>query len=457
MVAIARTLLPPLAFAFLLAGCLGTTPEGIDEPLDEAAALFAPDAPGLWEDPQLFPHPAYDYPTLTHVPEAAPVWWQPPPARALPETITRIEHVATFEDDGTGEAMAVFGRLAVLPNRGGGGVRVVDLTDPTSPKLLSEFEPGMGTRDADIIAYPDGSLVVALATNSRRVPIWNITDPTQPAELAVLETKTVSHTIAVAPGTPILYNANAAGSRPNGLYDPVATTEIYDLSDPANPVLVQDWANGNGCHALSFWFGEKQRAYCAGMEETQIWDLTDPKSPSVIARIPLHHANPALPATAVPPVSFSHTAVVNRDATVLVVGDESIGTRPTSMPACVRGPDIADRTVSGPMGAMWFYDISDETRPRQLAWLSVQPEVVRDREQTSCAAHHGRMVPDAERDLMVIGYYHAGFLLVEFTDPSRPRILDQWLAKSEAIDAWYVNGWIVTGDARHGLDVLVLE
>ena len=58
---------------------------------------------------------------------------------------------------------------------------------------------------------------------------------------------------------------------------------------------------------------------------------------------------------------------------------------------------------------------------------------------------------------MVAGFYSAGTLLVDFTDPRNPRVLDQ--QAPEGTSAWasyYYRGAVFTGDGGRGFDSYLL-
>ena len=45
-------------------------------------------------------------------------------------------------------------------------------------------------------------------------------------------------------------------------------------------------------------------------------------------------------------------------------------------------------------------------------------------------------------------------VLIDFTDPTDPWMIDQWNEHTDTWEAWYYNGYVFTGDLRRGLDVL---
>ncbi|HWH08241.1 MAG TPA: hypothetical protein VNX21_03510, partial [Candidatus Thermoplasmatota archaeon] len=384
--------------------------------------------------------------------------WQPIEAAALPDRIAGIEHLAATQGDvESGGGIAIFGRLVVVPGYGKPS-SIVDITDPAAPVVLSHFEQvgDANHRGAVVIAYPNGTLVTAIST-AKGFEVFDITDPTAPVPTAQVETPSGGHKIGVVPGTPIVYNANSRGAN---VRDPLGNvpgqqmgqTEIYDLTDPWAPVLVQEFKNGYGCHHVYFWNDasqEKYRATCAGIEYTQIWDTADPLNPQVIVSIPVHHGVTALPATS-SYLNFAHFAILNDDGTILVVGDETGGGG--LPPGCDVRVDTPVKQVSGPLGNLYFYDVKNEKSPKLLGWVGMDTILP---DQGSCTAHHGRLVPDAEgRDLLAMAFYGRGVGLIDFSDPMDPRVVDAWADKSDTWEVWYYNGYLFTGDLARGMDVL---
>jgi hypothetical protein len=357
---------------------------------------------------------------------------------------------------------------------------LVDISEPAAPKRVGAFfgpdgraatigyaygsaghqlteAANIGSdRGAAIIAYPSGRLVTVIAT-SGEIEVWDITDPEEPRELPPLKVES-SHKVGVVPGTPIVYNAGTRGGGSTGNFEGTDHTEIFDLSDPDNPEFVQNFPNGYSCHHIFFWNKPEEnrfRAVCAGVQVTQIWDTADPRNPKIISTIPVHHGVAALPGVAASPLVFSHSAGLNRDGTILYVGDEMGGGGVP--PGCVVSVSTPAGDVSTPLGAIWFYDITDETTPVLRGWWSAAFNPVVSGTASTCTAHHGRLVPDPERDLLAMAFYGNGVLLIDFTNPTLPRLVSQFAESSNTWEAWYHQGYVVTGDLNRGLDVLTFE
>jgi hypothetical protein len=451
----------PLLLA-LLAGCADEAGPASSQ------GLFAPAAAtDSWDDPQFRPHPAYGWPTPTHIPPHAPSWWQPITPASVPAGFTHLERVGHSGSDDPGDGSAVFGRLYVVPGYEFTELDqwnlIFDVSDPTQPRELARFHHDVSTRDVRIIPYPDGRLVAVFTSDNGLLPVYDITDPTQPVELATVDLPSGGHTIALVPGTPIVYNANTVSTLGIPFHEAfggssLVQTEIYDFTDPEEPVLVQVWKNGAGCHAISFAINVqgRHRGYCAGVDVGQIWDVEDPTHPVVLSTFALPYADRA-PVAEPPMVFVGHTALVNEEGTVLAITDESGGG--VSPPGCVAQADTGEGQTSAPVGATWFYDISDERDPKLQGWVSATLPLdnagPHKFSPVSCTSHTAQLVPDPERDILAVSMYAAGVALIDFTDPARPFFLDQFIDGTQAMDVRYSNGYLFAAN-EDSVDVLRL-
>jgi hypothetical protein len=473
-----------IAATMTLSGCLAAADDLVDDELlaygesnDAGTASTVPDATDtleaaddpLWENPQTYPHPAFDWPTVTNPADGqdAPKWWEPIPERDIPANPSSLEGVGeTGDEDPSGAGIALFGSLAIVPSWDD-QTAIHDISNPEDPKLLSTFGD-VDHRDADTIAYPDGRLVAVFASEAKnRVHVWNVTDPENPEKLGSIKPEDGTHNVGIVPGTPYLYNSNSMGGKTDdAALDPgngEGIIEIYDLSDPEEPKLVENFGNGYGCHDISFRVtDEEQRAYCAGIEYTQIIDVSDVENPEVITSIPVHHGVQDAPSASASPARFSHLALPSADGETLVVGDETGG---GLAPACDAHATAGGQTVSGPVGNLYFYDISDEESPEYKSQLSPNHHYASNPPTgdeggfgaAGCTAHFGRIVPSEEGQHLAMSWYGAGVTLIDFTDPSAPTIEEQWNPNTNTWDVWYYNGYLVTGDLSRGMDVLEVK
>jgi hypothetical protein len=462
-----RSFLLTLALvAVALAGCTDDADNPGGTPIAQEGL---PHTAGLYQS-----HPAYGFPTNALLPESdgttfrhvaadGTVHWYRPVHKGLPGELGGLEQVAHVEGTSTGGGIAIFGPLAFIGQRTQGPLEVIDISDPTSPVKVGEA-PDVPVRDADTILFPDGRLIVITTAGGSDQFAADVTDPTAPHLVGSITTEHGNHNIAVVPGTPITYNSGGSG-----------TIDIVDWSDPENPVQIGTFQNGEGCHDITFFIdrdAEKYRAYCAGYPETQIWDIADPTAPEMLVRVPFPSVEQGLPVVGdgatddlgvVFPLSFSHLAMVNHDASLLIVGDETGG-------GAINGCDYYSDAVpnqSGPLGNLWFYDLADEMAPQLVGHLSPSfldalgaPGGVPDPDGlpfsaldflASCTAHFGRVIEDT--GFLVMGFYAAGVVLVDFTDPANPLLVDRLDNGGSVWDVWYYQGYLFTGDMSRGMDV----
>ncbi|MHB1261849.1 MAG: LVIVD repeat-containing protein, partial [Thermoplasmatota archaeon] len=191
--------------------------------------------------------------------------------------------------------------------------------------------------------------------------------------------------------------------------------------------------------------------------------------------------DPTFPSQSVFLLAFSHYAGLSRDGKVLLVGDENGGG--LGPVGCVAAVDTPQGRVSVPVGAVWFYDVSDETNPVYLSHVSAsQMERVQSKDpsatpaidptdpvgtaagaafgEASCTAHHGRLVPLADHDVLAMSFYGAGVLVIDFTAVRQegvglPTVVAQYAGTGANVwETWYYNGYLFTGDMGRGMDVI---
>jgi hypothetical protein len=408
-----------------------------------------------------------------------------PPSIAIPDPIRGIEHVRqavdpTGKQAGTSGGMDVYGHYAYVPGQKL-GFWVVDVQDPGNARIVGSLGPNLDTNNSAILVRfvtvvdLDGRIIAVGAGQGSGMHFIDVTIPETPILLTTLNMPDVQpvHNVIKIPGTSLVYNTPSTGK--GGI------NHIVDLADPEDPVVVGSFGD-HGCHLTDIRV-DLNRAYCAGVQETQIWDITDPRAPVLVSRIdsPLIALNdqrlPALPVLPpqVPPLpppapsygypvrlyGLHHQAYPSEDGKILLVTDEHAGGgEPGGCFVSQRDP-VTGATVSTPIGAVWFFDISNEKAPALLSWFSppsVAPKYNTDTSPPTvtpfpnCTAHIGTLVPGRAQTL--IGWYHSGLTLVDFSNPTEPYMVTRWNDGTNTWNTKIHEGWILTGDIARGLDVL---
>lgn len=423
---------------------------------------------------------------------------QPTYENVQPATANGFQFISTLMDE-TGTQFPTAAGIWAFGDYVFGSARdhrmfIADVSDPQNPELVywaPEDSETIYARDADLIHHEDGRKTLVLATQFDGVHFWDVTVPEEAEFLARVVTDSANHNVGVLPNTTLVFNSQSGGDG--------TTNDLLDAANPSDPEVLGTYGT-HGCHDISFFGefgGEKFRAYCAGIDRTEIWNLDGLDTGAANFGIetlgiidfddnPLDSpviGNPLL--EAYPVRTLHHLAMVNEDASILIVGDEQNGGGTPG--GCLAYDETTG--LASPTGALWFYDISNEMDPVLLSWLSppleapevtapvpdpaaVQAkveEIVNDQDPLealdlakpytagvpNCTAHFGTLVPGEEK--IVMGWYSAGVLLIDFSDANNPRILDQY--KPEGTNPWDArvqDGYVFTGDIGLGMQVLKL-
>src|SRR3954447_3010041 len=337
--------------------------------------------------------------------------------------------------DYQGSDMAFWGNTAVLGEYGGpGGFDLLNIANPFAPArigglacpgpqndvsiwkdlVIVSVDSARGQTSDDTGTYKPtqcGAGGASQAENEQGtswegIRIVSIANPAAPAQIATVKTDCGSHTHTLVPdaehGRLLVYilsyplraptpNCNLASHRK------ISIVEI-PLANPAASKVIgtADVSPNMGCHDVSVFLARKI-AGAGCISESQIWDISDPAKPKVIAHIPNPNNN------------IHHSAAFSWDGKTLVLGDELGGAE--ASPGCTG--DSSDR-----LGGIWFYDISDPANPVEKGSYKLP----RQYQSALCTAHLFNIVPlRSDKDILVSAWYDAGLTVVDFTDPSKPK------------------------------------
>lgn len=287
------------------------------------------------------------------------------------------------------------------------------------------------------------------------VRILDISDPTNPVQVNFVETDCGSHTHVINPhGNKVyIYNQSYPLSVPSASCSVVTHRKVQiievDVNAPEKAKIVNDLdvSPEIGCHDVTI-FPDGKLAAAACIGETQIWDVTDPAAPVIVSRI----VNPS--------IEIHHGTGVTWDQKYLAIADEFAGS--------VTGECAGDQ--HSPIGALWFYDISDPAAPVPVGYYNTprggRPETAEEVAYMACTSHNFNILPMKHRGHYVaaVGYRAAGLSIVDFSDPSAPHEIAYYHQLEEGLipDVWsgyWYNGRVYTNDngASRGLSVYVLE
>ncbi len=379
-----------------------------------------------------------------------------------------MRHVARFTDGGTyasGTDIAFWSDVAVAGNQSPGGFRLLRLAraDDAQPVFteLAQFNCNGGQSDVSIwknlvfvsIDGPRSSDACNAGTASegfegiRVVDIGSLAAPT-PSQVAFVRTDCGSHTHTLVPdeanGRVLIYVLSYPLGVPTGSCNPLTHRKIsvveVPLSNPAAARVVStpDVSPAIGCHDVTVLVPRKL-AGAACITESQLWDISDPVNPRILS----HIVNPA--------INIHHGTTFSFDGRTLAIGDELGGA--AVAPGCIGGNEHV------PIGAIWFYDVSNPALPLLRGTFRIPQSVI----STICTAHNFNTVPlETERDLLVSAWYNGGTTVVDFTDPANPQQVGYYIVRSATASNswssyWYRDQIYANNLGTGGFDAFTLE
>lgn len=360
--------------------------------------------------------------------------------------------VANWNHDGKyrqGSDIAFWGNLAVLGNFGEpGGFRLLDVSRPAKPRLVGQFVcPGP---QADVSVWKDLVIVsvdtptqadrcgaaAASAADIGQGQFWegirivSIANKGRPRQLTAVYTDCGSHTHTMVPdlhrrdpltGKPaprlivyvLSYPVAGQGPRCNATtHRKISIVEVPLKAPQTSRVIgTMDLGSTIGCHDVTV-FLQRGIAAAACLTESQIWDVSQPANPRILSRI----QNPR--------INIHHGTTFSFDGKTLVIGDELGGAIVAT--GCMTAGNA-------PLGALWFYDVSDYMRPQMRGYFQIpqtQPSIF-------CTSHQMNTIPlRSGRDVLSLGWYNGGTAVVDFTDPAAPEQLGHYIASEPQSAAW---------------------
>ncbi|MDP9069006.1 MAG: hypothetical protein M3N53_11780 [Actinomycetota bacterium] len=267
------------------------------------------------------------------------------------------------------------------------------------------------------------------------VQIGDMSDPARPRLLGDLAVPGGVHTLTRYPGSNFVYTAMGGADT---FVAEGGITHIIDTSKRRTPkvaAVYQSPLNPGGCHDILFErIGRKIIGFCPGLGGTEIWDASDPLAPTPIGRM-------LLPATQLP-----HQVAVSSDGKVAAISDEAYAVH-----ACRGG---------APLGALWFYDISDLSEPRLLGFYGPQrgllPIGSLSGQSISCTAHNFNFIPESR--LIVVSWIGGGTNVIDISDPTNVEEVAHYRPDDAvAMSSYWYRGRIYVADFERGVEVLRLK
>jgi hypothetical protein len=176
---------------------------------------------------------------------------------------------------------------------------------------------------------PGDTVAAELGLAWEGIRIISIADPANPVQIGTVKTDCGSHTHTLVPDTannrvllyvlsyPLVQQADCSVAS----HRKISVVEV-PLSNPtaARVISTPDVSPAIGCHDVSV-FLARRLAAAACLTESQIWDISDPANPRVVS----HIVNPA--------INIHHSSAWAWDGDTIVIGDELGGA--AAAPGCM--------------------------------------------------------------------------------------------------------------------------
>ena len=294
------------------------------------------------------------------------------------------------------------------------------------------------------------------------VRIINIKNPRRPRQVGFVETHCGSHTHVLVPHGRKLFiyvNSYPLGA-PTGTCSTLSHGKIsviqVNKSNPVKsdvvstpPVRLLPGGVPIGCHDLTV-FPKKDLAAVACITENQIWDISKPKNPEILAHIPMPEG-----------MQIAHSASFTWDGKYVIFSDEYGG-------AAGGGGCAGDKDSN--IGAMFFYKIRNPESPTLKGHYSLPriPPFTEDEATRTqrCTTHLYNILPMKNRRKYIAAssYYMGGLSVVNFTDPANPKERAHFMPREGGVlgDMWaayWYNGRIYTNEkeSRRGVSVFRMK
>ena len=338
------------------------------------------------------------------------------------------------------------------------GIRVIDMSNPTSPKYLATVQTCRGSHTHTIVTDPNDPTNVyvyvsgsAGVRSSHELPGCSDALPEEDPNSALFRIEVIQVPLAHPEqahivSSPRIFDSLTAPAKHGEYAADIAARDSARAragaaggrgGRPFNPALAQ--RGPTQCHDITVYpaIGLAGGA-CAGYG--LLLDIHDVAHPRRIG------------AVADSNFSFWHSATFNNDGTKVLFSDEWGG---GSQPRC-RATDNKE----------WGADAIFTIENGQMHFKSYFKMPAPQTSFENCVAHNGSLIPIPGRDVMVQAWYQGGISVFDWTDPSHPTEIAFFdrgpMDATKFVDAgywsayWY-NGYIVGSEIARGLDLFELK
>jgi hypothetical protein len=200
-------------------------------------------------------------------------------------------------------------------------LRVIDVTQPTKPKVVAKIPCGTyqghlqlsADKKTLILGVDTQSLGACMPAGEMGFATIDVSNPRKPRPIGFALMERGSHTTAAHPTKPFVYNGQGFPEAPGQM-------EIWSIADPSKPKLISTMNTGeHSPHDLSF-SPDGKLAALASVSSLKLLDTSDPANPTIEF------------VTQCPGCQHTHEARFTPDGSHLVVNDEAVTGSPYPCP-----------------------------------------------------------------------------------------------------------------------------
>jgi hypothetical protein len=339
---------------------------------------------------------------------------------AKPKLVSSVACVTSQGDP------SIYGNLLFLSAEGGGnrndcakggvtdprdhmaGVRIYDVSNPASPRLVKNVQTCKGSHTHTIVPHPKDKNVIYIYVSGSQgarpdsiVPGCKAGDDPADESNSLFRLDVIKVPLRnperaeVVTGARIFTGLDpaprAAGRPPRGRRNAAPADSTQPAPPPPAPT------GPRNCHDVTVYPAAGLLAGACGSYGLLV-DISNPEKPV------------RLDAKADTNFSLWHTAVFSNDGKKVVFTDEWGG---GTSPMCQSNSMME-------MGGNTILSIDGKGKYKQHSYFKIPTAQMAEE---NCVSHNGGLIPVPGRDIMVQGWYQGGVSVMEFTDPDKPKEL----------------------------------
>ena len=317
------------------------------------------------------------------------------------------------------------------------GVRIFDISDITNPKQVAAVQTCRGSHTHTLVIDPNDKNNVyiyvsgtSFVRQDEELPGCSAEPPEKDPNTALFRIEVIKVPLASPQNASIVSTPRVFIDPRTGVINALQSAPQHGTGKPSFT---------NQCHDITVYSAIGLAAgACSG--NGILLDIKDPVNPKRID------------AVNDPNYAYWHSASFSNDGKKVVFTDEWGG---GGGPRCrATDPNI------------WGADSIFRLESNRLKFASYYKLPAAQGETENCVAHNGSLIPVPGRDIMVQAWYQGGISVMDFTDPERPVEIAYFdrgpvdanvLASGGTWSAYWYNGRIYSAEMARGLDILELS